>query len=158
MAKEKPKSEHLVEDLIREAAAVEQSHAVRIKTKTPEPQLRLPLETQARQFEWSEELQARLEAVQTHDMRMKYFKYLFRLALLWIVFTGSVIMAAAWQLWGFHLSDKVLMTFITATTADVLALFLIVAKWLFPTSSISRPTQSERKRDIVSKRSRPPIR
>jgi hypothetical protein len=39
--------------------------------------------------------------------------------------------ANCWRFY-FTLSDKVLIAFITSTTASVIGIFIIVAKWLFP--------------------------
>jgi len=39
----------------------------------------------------------------------------------------------------FALSDKVLIAFITSTTASVIGIFYVVAKWLFPAPPPDKP-------------------
>ncbi len=48
----------------------------------------------------------------------------------WLVFVGLSVVATGikWLL----LSDAVLIALVTTTTATVLGIFIIVAKWLFP--------------------------
>lgn len=44
----------------------------------------------------------------------------------------------------FHLDDKVLIAAIGSTTANVIGLFYVVAKYLFPESGISRKKKGEK--------------
>jgi hypothetical protein len=97
-----------------------------------------------------------------HKIRKHYTAYLFLMTVLWLasvltfvaltglktiitipVFTGSETVLQRVSVntasicggcWGFsfELSEKVLIAFITSTTASVIGIFIIVAKWLFP--------------------------
>lgn len=71
-----------------------------------------------------------------HVARLGLLKGLFRLVVYWLL---SVIFLLALLGFGslihFSLSDKVVMTYITSTTASVLGLFIIAAKWLYSEQS-----------------------
>ena len=67
-----------------------------------------------------------------HDTRKQYVGRLFWLITAWLaVVIGLVILSATLKDF-FTLADGVLIAFITSTTVSVIALFVIVAKWLFP--------------------------
>lgn len=67
--------------------------------------------------------------------RDKYVGRLFWLIVVWL-FIVVVFVALTATLGGsFHLSDSVLIAFITSTTLGVLGLFVIVARWLFPSAN-----------------------
>jgi hypothetical protein len=58
---------------------------------------------------------------------------LFFLVVMWLVALMTVLMLQGFSgFTTFHLSDKVLITYITSTTVSVLGLFHIAARWLFP--------------------------
>jgi hypothetical protein len=102
------------------------------------------------------------EGGETHELRKAYTKYLFTVTIAWLtsvlvfviltglkvnikfpVFVGRLFYyqeirlnpasdcANCWLLY-FSLSEKTLIAFITSTTASVIGIFIIVAKWLFP--------------------------
>jgi hypothetical protein len=56
---------------------------------------------------------------------------LFTLIVAWLVSVMMLTALCGLHLWGFALSDKVIMTYITSTTVSVLGLFHIAARWLF---------------------------
>ncbi len=56
---------------------------------------------------------------------------LFFIIALWIVSVVLLIIMVGFGIWGFTLSDKVIMTYVTTTTASVFGLFHIAARWLF---------------------------
>jgi uncharacterized membrane protein len=56
---------------------------------------------------------------------------LFFLIVLWIVSVILLTVACGLHWRGFTLSDKVIMTYITTTTASVFGLFYVAANWLF---------------------------
>jgi hypothetical protein len=60
---------------------------------------------------------------------------LFSLIVLWLVSVMALTAAVGFHWWGFFLSDKVVMTYITSTTVSVLGLFHIAARWLFSVKS-----------------------
>ncbi len=65
-----------------------------------------------------------------HDLRNEYIPKLYQLIVVWLVFVALCVIASG--LGFMKLSDAVLIAFITTTTATVISLFVIVAKWLFP--------------------------
>ena len=50
----------------------------------------------------------------------------------WITVIGMVVLLQGFQAWNFFLPDSVMMTLLGTTTANVIGLFIIVAKYLFP--------------------------
>ena len=72
-----------------------------------------------------------LEAERTMLKQRKiYAVLLFTLAILWLGFIGLFLFLAG--LGKMKVSDSVLIALITTTTINVLGLFYIVARWLFP--------------------------
>jgi|GEM_PF-4870000 len=66
------------------------------------------------------------------DTRKEYAGKLFWLIVSWLSAVIILIAMAGFRAWGFSLSDSVLIAFITSTTVSVLGLFIVAAKWLFP--------------------------
>ena len=67
--------------------------------------------------------------------RLIVLSALFSLIVLWLVSVMALTAAVGFHWWGFSLSDKVVMTYITSTTVSVLGLFHIAARWLFSVKS-----------------------
>ena len=63
-------------------------------------------------------------------LRDEYIPKLYWLMIYWLGFVALCVVAVGMK-WLF-LSDPVLIALITTTTATVLGIFIIVAKWLFP--------------------------
>lgn len=72
--------------------------------------------------------------VELHDTRKQYIGRLFWLIVGWLSVVIALVILNATLKNNFALSDAVLIAFITSTTVSVIALFVIVAKWLFPAS------------------------
>ena len=67
-----------------------------------------------------------------HYVRLALLSALFVLVILWLISIGTLLLLSGFgSLISFHLSDKVIMTYMGATTVSVLGLFHIAAKWLF---------------------------
>ncbi|MCC6589759.1 MAG: hypothetical protein IT168_23900 [Bryobacterales bacterium] len=49
----------------------------------------------------------------------------------WLGCVALCIFLSGIRLWGFELSEKVLIAFITSTTINVVGLFVVVAKWMY---------------------------
>jgi len=67
-----------------------------------------------------------------HELRKEYIPKLFGLTCVWLI----VVTAFLWKAAGgrdFYLYDNVLIALITSTTINVIGMFLIAARWLFPT-------------------------
>jgi hypothetical protein len=71
------------------------------------------------------------ERYDLHELRRTYTPHLFRMVVGWLVFVGIIVTssAAGWS----KITDAVLIALITTTTANVIGMFLIAARWLFPT-------------------------
>ena len=92
-----------------------------------------------------------IEAQSMFKERRRYALWLFWLSVIWlIVILAFLLFAAIKTMFGidFELSDTVLVALITTTTINVLGLFYIVARWLFPskimthTSSTNPPPEN----------------
>ena len=73
-----------------------------------------------------------LQSVDNHNLRLKYADKVFWLVCVWLSFVIMALGCSGLHIHGFQLSDNVLIAFIVSTTASVIGLFAIVAKWLFP--------------------------
>ncbi len=82
------------------------------------------------------------ERVEVHGIRKKYIGWLFALTVTWLIIVIIFLILNAVAKNFFSLSDAVLIAFITSTTVAVIGLFVIVARWLYPS-----PQQEERKQD-----------
>jgi hypothetical protein len=68
---------------------------------------------------------------QDREERKKYASSSFWLVCVWL---GAMLVLVAFRgfgLWGFELSDAVLITLVSSTTASIVAIFVFVAKYLF---------------------------
>ena len=72
------------------------------------------------------------ELKDTHKLRLVYAGRIFWLVCAWLVLVAIAVFMSGFDLWGFKLSDKVLIAFIITTTINVVGLFIVVAKWMFP--------------------------
>lgn len=77
-----------------------------------------------------------VEAVETHEHRIAYIGRVFWLVVAWLACVVLCIVLTGYQDTGFILSDRVLIAFITSTTVNVVGLFVIVAKWLYPSTPL----------------------
>lgn len=81
----------------------------------------------------------RLEAkIERRSLRAQYARQLFWLLCGSLVFVYFLLVCQGLQSLGNHsffLSDKVLIAVISSTTANVIGLFYVVAKYLYPNSS-----------------------
>ena len=65
-----------------------------------------------------------------YTFRKKGYSALFQLICGWLALVGVVLLGVATRC--LHLSDTVLVALLTTSTATVLGIFAIAAKWLFP--------------------------
>jgi len=72
------------------------------------------------------------EAQDTHRLRLGYAGRIFWLVSAWLVCVAVAVYLSGFKLKGFELSSEVLIAFITSTTINVVGLFVVVAKWMFP--------------------------
>jgi len=126
-----PKPEDL-NKIIASAAETEQP--------SPPPDLNLPdlsLELEDHKLEFQLTcLEEDLKQLQdTHGLRLEYTGRIFILVCAWLACVVTCVVLSGFGRWGFRLSDSVLIGFITSTTVNVVGLFVLVAKWMFPTVS-----------------------
>jgi hypothetical protein len=93
--------------------------------------------------------------------RRRYALLLFGVILVWLAFIAVVVFLSGAgshpnvriHIWFFRihlptatfkLSDSVLIALISTTTINVLGLFYIVARWLFPSKNNEKPAQKEK--------------
>lgn len=76
-----------------------------------------------------------MRLTELHDTRKQYVGRLFWLITAWLAVVIALVILTATLRDVFTLADSVLIAFITSTTVSVIALFVIVAKWLFPSPS-----------------------
>lgn len=81
----------------------------------------------------SEKKSLKQQRIQTlFDKRIKYIPILLILIIGWLAVVAIFLAFTGFCFYGFTLSDKVLIALVTSTTANVLGLFYVVAKWLYP--------------------------
>jgi len=83
--------------------------------------------------------QSSRHAEDVHEMRKKFAPWLFGLVCVWLIVVSVAIFFSGFEFYCFNLSDKVLIAFIATTTVNVLGLFYVVAKWLYPNGDHKKP-------------------
>jgi len=75
-----------------------------------------------------------LDLIQDIGQRKEFGNKIYWLVVFWVI--GILIMPASqgFGIFGFNLSEKVLITLIGGTTLNVLGIFVIVARYFFRTS------------------------
>jgi hypothetical protein len=76
-----------------------------------------------------------LRLKELHATRKQYVGRLFWLITVWLLIVIALVILTATLKDVFSLDTSVLIAFITSTTVSVIALFVIVAKWLFPSAA-----------------------
>ena len=107
------------------------SHDFPANIETDLPDFEIDLEEHRLQYEIDSLRQQLRESVDTHELRIGYANKIFILVCIWLGCVLLGVLLTGFNLGGFVLSDKVLITFITSTTINVVGLFAIVAKWMF---------------------------
>jgi hypothetical protein len=101
---------------------------------TMEPDPSVDLDDYRQEHEIATLRQQLREAIETHDNRITYIGRVFGLVIAWLACVVLCVALSGFTAWGFKLSDQVLIAFITSTTINVVGLFVVVAKWLYPSS------------------------
>ena len=138
-----PDNPGVIKILLRKAASIEQS---RYPSEPMATQSDTKAEDESKEYEnagrKAELVKRDLKNKQLHqdiEQRRIYAKRLFCLICVWLVAVGLLLVANMfpWPMWGIEwgLSDPVLLALIGGTTANVLGLFYIVLKYLFPNQS-----------------------
>ena len=63
--------------------------------------------------------------------RAEYAPKIFILVVVWVVLIFGLLIFQGFSVFGFHLSDSVLIAAISGTTLNILGLFVIVANYIF---------------------------
>ena len=96
------------------------------------PDLKLSLAEHRDRFEIDSLRQKQRETEDLHDLRVDYTGNIFKLVCVWLACVIVCVTLSGFKLLGFSLSDAVLVAFITSTTINVVGLFIVVAKWMYP--------------------------
>jgi hypothetical protein len=107
-----------------------------IPEETP-PDLSLDLEEHKLAFQLECLEQELKELRETHGLRVSYTGRIFWLVVAWLTCVVVCVMFSGFRYHEFRLSDSVIIAFITSTTVNVVGLFVLVAKWMFPSGSDS---------------------
>jgi len=111
------------------------SHDAALVEDTPLPDFENDLAEHRLQVEF-DALKHQVQAsVDTHKLRLSYARRLFWLVCSWLACVVIAVCFSGFHVWGFSLSDAVLIAFITTTTINIVGLFFVVAKWLFPSNA-----------------------
>lgn len=111
------------------------SHDTALADNSPLPDLENDLAEHKLQVELEALKQQVQESADTHKLRLSYAKRLFWLVCSWLACVVIAVGFSGFHVFGFLLSDSVLIAFITTTTVNVVGLFFVVAKWLFPSKN-----------------------
>lgn len=96
------------------------SHDIPSKEEITLPDISQDLKEHQLQYEVDSLSQRNKEAADTHQLRIHYANKVFYLVCVWLSCVIVVVLLSAFGPYGFHLSDKVLITFIVSTTVNVL--------------------------------------
>lgn len=80
--------------------------------------------------QYDDRVQDANERIELHGLRKKYLPYLFFLVVIWLFFVAIMLVLSAFGCT--FLADSVLIALITTSTATVVSMFAIAARWLFP--------------------------
>ena len=69
---------------------------------------------------------------EAHNDRRKFSRWIFGLALGWLLLVLAIVVFNGFGLWSFNLSDQVLIALLTTTTANIIGTLVIVLNYLFP--------------------------
>lgn len=69
---------------------------------------------------------------QDREQRKDFAERIFQFLMVYMLFSGFVLVLSGIAINNFHLNDEVLITLLGTTTANVIGIFVIVAKYLFP--------------------------
>ncbi|HJP94430.1 MAG TPA: hypothetical protein VJ875_20890 [Pyrinomonadaceae bacterium] len=101
------------------------------QAQTTEPDNVLKYQLERLELENTRLSDENVELKDVHELRKQYIPNLFILTVAWLV-TVIVIVWRAAEGTPFYLSDNVLVALITSTTVNVIGIFVIAARWLFP--------------------------
>ena len=150
-----PPDTGLAEDVLQKTAQEEVESAPQVDPLAAEEENAYELQKQKLEIEALQKAQE--ERSELHGIRKEYVEKLFMLISVWLGFVVVLVFLVGYHCFDFNLSDRVLIALITSTTATVLGLFAVVAKWLYPTPSEGkRDKHKHEKADAVIRLTRNP--
>ena len=86
------------------------------------------------QEQYDEERRGQLLNAYAHDLNLRrdYTPKLFKLVTVWLVFVAIFLVIASVPGVGLKVSDVVLVALLGQSTATVVGLFIVVARWIYP--------------------------
>lgn len=67
--------------------------------------------------------------------RKSYARKIYRLTIGWFCALGLILALHGWEKYsGFEISERIILALITSATIEVIGLFVVVAKYLFPST------------------------
>ena len=97
----------------------------------PSDELQLAATLEKKDYEKEQQKILLLEQRQNLEGRGAWANRIFKILVAWLIAVVAVIALQGFQLGKFHLSDAVIIAFISTTTVNVLTLAYIVANYLF---------------------------
>ena len=119
-------------DLSSRIGAAAESDKPLVSPLDEDPDLSVGLPEHKLEFEVSCLQQEFDQLSDNHDLRLSYTGKIFWLVAAWLTCVVICVLLSGFNGWGFKLSDTVMISFITSTTINVVGLFVLVAKWMFP--------------------------
>jgi hypothetical protein len=108
-----------------------------------QPNLEIDLEEHKIEFQLQCLWQELAELKDTHALRLAYTGRIFWLVVAWLACVVICIVFSGFRYHEFRLSDAVLIAFISSTTVNVVGLFVLVAKWMYPAGGTVAVSRSE---------------
>ena len=104
-----------------------------IRALSPDPVVDEKAQEEERQYRAERQRLANRDIEQNIALRQRYANRAYCMALSWLVFVAGVLVVSRLRISRVvPFSDAVLITLITTSTVNVLGLFVIVLKYLFP--------------------------
>ncbi|MDQ6786116.1 MAG: DUF3112 domain-containing protein [Acidobacteriota bacterium] len=122
-------------DLFSEAERTARQKAITELERLRIENQKLQIENQGLELQNQRLKDENLRLTELHDTRKQYVGRLFWLITAWLAIVIALVILTATLKDVFSLDTSVLIAFITSTTVSVIALFVIVAKWLFPSAN-----------------------
>lgn len=121
--------------IITEVAEQEQVESITTSAEL-EPDFELDLEEHKLEFRVACLQHDFLELQANHLLRLSYTSRIYWMVIGWLACVVACIGFSGFGAYGFKLSDAVLIAFLSTTTVNVIGLFVLVAKWMYPTGGL----------------------
>ena len=147
-------------EILAEAAEKEVLDSSSADTEA-QPDLELGLEEHKIEFQLACLQQEFSELAANHELRLSYTGRIYWMVVAWLVCVVICLAFAGFSAYGFKLSDTVLVAILSTTTVNAIGLFVLVAKWMYPSGGIKNASGSELQAKIAAlkpaaKKKKPP--